>query len=231
MAGGITGSIDAVDSLARHHALQARRLVLSVEYRLAREHPWPTANEGAYAALLWAAQQGAEIGVDATGAVDGGVSSGANIPAVVALMARDRAGPALRLRLIEMPSTDLTMGQPSMTRYASGYICARARLLDGYGRYSTDPSRRGDPYAWPLFAELAGPSPAVVSPAATTRCTRTGRPMSVPGGLPMCPSSTSRHGGSCTVGTAFRSCDRPVDRWPRRRPTLTTPCTPEFASL
>ncbi|MCW2497501.1 alpha/beta hydrolase [Jatrophihabitans sp.] len=157
--GFITGSIDTVDSLARHYAVQARCLVLSVAYRLAPEHPWPRANEDAYAALLWAA---AQPGVDATRLSVGGVSSGATIAAVVALLARDRGGPALRLQLLEIPATDLTQSQPSMSRYASGYVCTRAGLLDGYEQYLPDAARRSDPFASPLFADLAGLPPAVV---------------------------------------------------------------------
>jgi acetyl esterase len=158
-----TGSVDNVDWLARYYAVQARCLVLSVDYRLAPEYPWPTANEDAYSVLLWAAERAEEIGVDPTRLSIGGVSAGGGIAAVVAIMARDRGGPALRFQLIEIPTTDLTMSQPSMERFATGYVCTRAALLEGYEYYVPDAARRSDPAASPLFAEdLSGLPPAMV---------------------------------------------------------------------
>ncbi|MCW2497500.1 alpha/beta hydrolase [Jatrophihabitans sp.] len=158
-----SGSIETVDPLARLYAERARCVVVSVDYRLAPEHPWPAAVEDGYTALQWLVTNAAELGVDPTRLGVGGVSVGGGMAAVVAMMARDRGGPRLRFQLLEIPVTDLTGSSESMTTYASGYLCTRAALLEGYALYVPDPAQRSMPYASPLLApDLTGLPPALV---------------------------------------------------------------------
>jgi acetyl esterase len=101
--------------------------------------------------------------VDAKRVAVGGVSVGAGMAVVVAMMARDRGGPRLIFQLLEIPVTDLTGSQASMATFASGYLCTRAELLEGYAFYVPDPAQRSDPYASPLLApDLSGLPPAMV---------------------------------------------------------------------
>jgi acetyl esterase len=158
-----SGSVETIDPLARLYAARANCVVASVDYRLAPEHPWPTGIEDSYAALRWVVDQADELKVDTTRVSVGGVSAGGGMAVVVAMMARDRGGPTLIFQLLEIPVTDLTASQPSMTSYATGYLCTRAALLEGYAFYVPDPAQRSAAYASPLLApDLSGLPPALV---------------------------------------------------------------------
>jgi acetyl esterase len=158
-----SGSLDQVDGLARHYVRSAGCVVASVDYRLAPEHPWPAAPEDCYAALRWLVRDAEALGVDATRVSVGGVSVGGCLAAVVALMARDRGGPPLVFQLLEVPVTDLTMSQPSITRFARGYLLTRDAIIEGYDYYLPDVARRTEPYASPLLAQdLSDLPPAFV---------------------------------------------------------------------
>jgi acetyl esterase len=104
------GGLDfpSIDTAFRSRAHDVGIAVVGVDYALAPEHPFPAAPEQGYAALTWLAEHGAEHGIDGTRIAIGGMSSGGNIAAAVALMSRDRGGPALRLQLLEVPALDLT---------------------------------------------------------------------------------------------------------------------------
>jgi acetyl esterase len=158
-----SGNLDQVDAMSRLYAASAQCVVLSIDYRLAPEHTWPTAAEDYYAALEWAVAHAGELGVDVDRVSVGGVSCGANLAAVVTLMARDRGGPSLVFQLLEIPSTDATMSQPSMRTLASGYLITAAALAQGYDYYLPPGVDRTHPYASPLLADdLAGLPPAMI---------------------------------------------------------------------
>ena len=158
-----TGSVANTDALARLYAVRATCVVASVEYRLAPEHPWPTAIEDAYTALRWVVAEADDLGVDAARLSVGGVSAGGCIAAVVAMLCRDRGGPALRFQLLEVPVTDLTLSCASIERFATGYRTTRDELAECYDFYLPDAGRRREAYASPLFApDLGGLPPAFV---------------------------------------------------------------------
>lgn len=79
---------------------------VAVEYRLAPEHPAPGAAEDCYAALVWLAAHAAELGIDPARIVVSGASAGGGLAAAVALLARDRGGPALAGQLLNTPMID-----------------------------------------------------------------------------------------------------------------------------
>src|SRR5262249_55307061 len=81
-------------------------VVVSVEYRLAPEHPHPAPVEDCYAGLVWTAKNAAELGIDPRRLVVAGGSAGGGLAAALALMARDRKGPSLAAQLLIYPMLD-----------------------------------------------------------------------------------------------------------------------------
>ena len=94
--------------MMRARCVGSESIVVSVDYRLAPEHRFPVGVEDCYAGLVWAANNAAALNGDGSRVTVGGVSAGGVATAVVALMARERGGPPLRLQLLEAASTDLT---------------------------------------------------------------------------------------------------------------------------
>src|SRR5690606_30714360 len=138
----------------------------SVDYRLAPEHHFPTAPEDAYAALTWLVEHAGELGIDASRVSIGGESAGANLAAVVCLMARDRGGPTIVHQWLDVPATDLTLSQPSFREVPDGYLLDAERILAYRDHYLAGPEQATDPLASPLFApDLAGLPPAWIMAA------------------------------------------------------------------
>lgn len=155
------GSVDDTDPQCRRRAVGADCVVVSVDYRLAPEHPFPAALDDCWAVSRWLQENGAEIGVD-TGrlAVTGG-SAGGNLAAAVTLRARDAGRSLFRAQVLEVPGMDLTMDDASMDEFGEGYGFTRADLDECAAFYLGDHDPR-DPLASPLFADLRGLPPALV---------------------------------------------------------------------
>ena len=113
--GFVVGDLDTHDGTARQHAFATDAVVVSVDYRLAPEHPYPAAVEDAWAATRWVAEHGPEIGADPARMAVAGDSAGGTIAAVTAQRARDNAGPALAFQLLWYPSTMWDASLPSFT--------------------------------------------------------------------------------------------------------------------
>jgi len=150
--GWAVGTLDERDPRCRQIVAGARATVASVEYRLAPENRYPTAPEDCYAALLWLVEHAAEHGIDPSRISVGGESAGANLAAVLCLMARDRSGPAIAYQWLDVPATDLTRSQPSFTSVPDGLLLDAASI-DAYLDAYVDDDRLREPYASPLFAE------------------------------------------------------------------------------
>ncbi|WP_418960733.1 alpha/beta hydrolase [Streptomyces tritici] len=104
--GGVFGDLDTEHPWAGRLAEGSGATVISVGYRLAPEHPFPAAQDDAYAVLAWAAGHAAELGLDPDRIAVGGHSAGGGIAAAVALRARDEKGPAIRFQLLNQPGLD-----------------------------------------------------------------------------------------------------------------------------
>ena len=131
--GFVMGDLDTHDGTCRQHAVGADAVVVSVDYRLAPEHPYPAAVEDAWAATLWVAQYGVEIGADATRMAVAGDSAGGNIAAVIAQQTRDNpdwAGAPLAFQLLWYPSTMWDPSLPSFTENATALILDTKALAD-----------------------------------------------------------------------------------------------------
>jgi acetyl esterase len=137
-----------------------------VDYRLAPEHIFPAAPEDCYAALCWAtANKGLLGGLPGPVSV-GGDSAGGNLAAAVALMARDRNGPAIAMQLLIYPVIDATMESESYRDNADGYLLSRTMMAWFWDLYCPDVDLRADPLASPITAEdLSTLPPALVMTA------------------------------------------------------------------
>src|SRR3569833_329132 len=147
--GMIMGSGEADDARRIDYALAVGCVVVSVDYRLAPEHPYPAGVEDCYAGLVWTAANAGELGIGPLAV--GGASAGGGRAAATALLARDRGGPDLAFQLLCYPMLDDRNENPST--------------------YEEVPSwnRRDNAFGW---TALLGPSPAEVSPyAAPARAT------------------------------------------------------------
>lgn len=166
--GGWTiGDLDTHDHPARTLCAEAGIVVVSVDYRLAPEHPFPAALDDAWAALEWVAAHGSEIGVDPSRLAVGGDSAGGNLAAVLSLMARDNGGPALRLQLLVYPAVDMRADNEeryeSLTENAEGYILTLATMRWFGDNYLPDAAARDDWRVSPLLADdHSGLPPALV---------------------------------------------------------------------
>jgi acetyl esterase len=163
--GFVAGSLDTHDSICRMLANDAAAIVVSVEYRLAPEHRFPSAVEDAYAALEWVAQAAGELHADPARIAVGGDSAGGNLSAVLTLLSRERGGPALVHQLLIYPavSLDLRTLFPSMTDNAEGYLLTLDAIRWFYSQYLPDAEAAEHLYASPLREpDLTGLPPATV---------------------------------------------------------------------
>ncbi|MEZ0359768.1 alpha/beta hydrolase [Mycobacterium sp. SA01] len=154
--------LDSHDGLCRNLANSTPAVVVSVEYRLAPEHRWPTAAEDVFAATRWAASHAAELGGDPGRIAVGGDSAGGNLAAVTAVMARDRDSVAIAAQLLLYPVIAADFDTESYRRYGRGYYNPRPALQWYWDQYVPAVEDRQHPYASPLQADLTGLPPAVV---------------------------------------------------------------------
>ncbi len=150
--GGFTvGSVDTHDALCRMFARDARCAVLSVDYRLAPEHRFPTAVDDAFDAYRWLHDNAAAYGLDAQRVALGGDSAGGTLAAVCAVLARD-AGMAPVLQLLIYPGTGGHRATASHERLADGYLLSGETIDWFFEQYLRSEADRDD---W-RFAPLDG---------------------------------------------------------------------------
>jgi len=161
--GWVVGSLDGYDTPCRRLALQANCNVVSVDYRLAPEHPCPAAVHDAWDATAWCCANAAQLSIDPKRVIVAGDSAGGSLAAVVALQARDEGGPAIALQVLIYPATDMTRESDSYVRNAQGYMLTAAALRWFYDLYVPDVAQRADWRASPLLrSSLKGVAPALI---------------------------------------------------------------------
>lgn len=154
--GGFTiGSIETHDAVCRLMAAEAGCLVLSVDYRLAPEHRFPTAADDAHDALRWVHAHAGPLGVDAARFAVGGDSAGGTLAAVAALHARDE-GIACALQLLVYPGTRRDHDSASRIALAEGYLLNATTIDWFFDQYAPHAADRDD---W-RFAPLDGRRPS-----------------------------------------------------------------------
>ncbi len=161
--GFVFGSRDSHDTPCRHLALEGDCLVISVDYRMAPEFPFPQPVEDCWAAVTWIIDNIGELGGSADRIAIGGDSAGGNLATVMCLMARQNRGPDFLHQLLIYPATDLSRGFPSHSELADGYRLTRP-LIDWFmDHYFSGPEQnREHEQASPLHADLTGLPPALV---------------------------------------------------------------------
>ncbi len=157
--GFVLGSIDTHDGACRILAKESGVQVISVNYRLAPEHPFPAAPQDAVAAFRYVAEHAGEFGVDRARLAVGGDSSGANLAAVVSHAATRGEGPLPAFTLLIAPATDAVGGSPSHRKFASGFRLDRDEWQWYRTSYITDPAEYTDPRASVLHDDSVGGLP------------------------------------------------------------------------
>jgi acetyl esterase len=144
--GFVLGDLDTHDGTCRQHAVGAGAVVVSVDYRLAPEHPYPAAIEDAWAATQWVTSHGADIGADPTRLAVAGDSAGGTIAAVIAQRACDSGGPPIAFQLLWYPSTLWDPSLPSFTENAAAPILDRS-AVSAFSRWYAGEVDLSDPPA------------------------------------------------------------------------------------
>ena len=166
--GFVLCSIESHDSFCRAMARGCGAVVISVDSRLAPEAPAPQAAEDVYDVLLWAVAAGHRLTIDPSRIAVAGDSSGGNLAAATALLARDRGGPALAAQVLLYPALDPKCDSPSYNEFADEHFNTAAAMhwyWESYLGSGRDPDRGSFPaeYAAPSCADdLTGLAPAVI---------------------------------------------------------------------
>jgi acetyl esterase len=161
--GFCTGSVDLMDDVARELWYHSGAVVISVEYRLAPQHPHPAAVDDCEAVTRWAQANGERFGVARKGIALAGESAGGSLVAAVSLRLRGQSGPALVAQVLIYPGLDGgNFDHPSRQEFA-GLLVSREMIIHFWDCYSAGRDLTGDPTAVPLRAQsLAGLPPALL---------------------------------------------------------------------
>jgi acetyl esterase len=170
------GDLDTHDPVARAHAVGAEVIVVSVDYRLAPEHPFPAGVDDCWAALQWVGEHAAELGGDPNRIAVAGDSAGGNLAAVMAHLARDSAdsadgvGVKLAFQLLWYPTITADQSLPSFSENADAPILDRD-VIDAFLSWYLPGIDISDPKALPAnlapsnAADFTGLAPAYISSA------------------------------------------------------------------
>ena len=162
--GWVIGDLKTHDSPCRFLAAHSGAQVLSIDYRLAPEHPFPAAAEDAFAAYAWASANAERFGTEPARIGVGGDSAGGNLAAAVCLMARDADVPPPAMQLLIYPVTETERELPSRQTFRDGFILTRRDMAYYEDRYLPPGSDRSDPRVAVLQVEdLSGLPPAYVA--------------------------------------------------------------------
>jgi len=162
--GHVIGSLDTHDIVARNLCGGAEAVLVSVDYRMGPEHRFPAAVDDSFAALEWVHANAASIGADPNRLGVHGDSAGANLAAVVAILARDKGGPKLKLQSLVYPVADFRMGSESYKNFATGCGVLTADAMKWFrGHYLRTMDDAQDWRASPVLTpDLKGVAPAIV---------------------------------------------------------------------
>lgn len=159
--GWVIGTIDTHDVVCRALCERTGATVVSVDYRLAPEHPFPAAPDDCTAATKWVAEHGDEIGVDGTRLAVCGDSAGGNLASAVVLDCVD--GPTISTQALVYPAIDASREPTgSLIDNAEGYLLTTDAMNWFYDHYAPTAADRSNPRCSPFLGHLAGQPPAIV---------------------------------------------------------------------
>jgi acetyl esterase len=161
--GFVIGDLDTHDTVCRRFCRDGDMHVLSIDYRLAPEHPFPAAVDDAHAAFRWAVANAKALGTATDQVAVGGDSAGGNLAAVVAQKAAAENAPAPRAQLLLYPTLDRTRTWPSVDAFGQGFFLDRDELDRLHQQYTGTSVPSSDPAQNPLCAaSFAGLAPALI---------------------------------------------------------------------
>jgi len=166
--GFVVGSVDVADGWTRTMAAELDTVVISVDYRLAPEHPYPAALEDAWTALEWTVKRVDELGIDPTRIAVAGESAGAALATALAMLAQDRGGPAICFQSLATPALDDRLTTQSMQQFVDTPMWNRPNAELSWKTYLRGVAEPGSPGVPELAApsrraDLRGLPPAFVS--------------------------------------------------------------------
>jgi acetyl esterase len=150
--GLVAGSVDTHDSIARSLALAGGVRVVSVDYRLAPEHPFPAALDDALAAVRYLGGHAGDFGIDAARLGICGDSAGATLATATCQAVARAGGPPLALQLLICPILDYSRSTPSKLELSSGYLVDQATLDHDLMHYAPEGADPTNPRISPLLA-------------------------------------------------------------------------------
>jgi acetyl esterase len=157
--GWMLGTLDSAGDICRELAARADAVFVSVDYRLAPEHPFPAPHDDAWAALKWAAETAYSFGGDPDRLAVAGTSAGGNLAASVALRARNHDGPELAHQALCYPMIDWDTDRASYDEYGDGPLLTEADVEWFWANYCRSPVDAANPYASVLRARDHGDLP------------------------------------------------------------------------
>ena len=164
--GFMKGDLDSSDTNAWGYAQETGACVVSVDYRLAPEHPHPAALDDCFGVLCWLAAEGGAMGIDTARIAVAGDSAGGSLAAALSLAARDRKGPSIVAQLLIFPCTGTDLRSPSYVEHANAPGLTTSGMEQYYKDYLAGCEDMDDPYARPDRAtDFSNLPPAFVHPA------------------------------------------------------------------
>jgi acetyl esterase len=166
--GWVLGDFPTHERFVRDLVVESGAAAVFVNYTPSPEAHYPVAINQAYAATKWVAEHGEDIGVDGKRLAVAGNSVGGNMAAVVALMAKEKKGPEIKLQVLFWPVTDADFETASYNQFSTGRFLSKNMMVWFWNNYTMDKTERNQIYASPLRAsseQLKGLPPALVQTA------------------------------------------------------------------
>lgn len=166
--GWVLGDFKTHERFVRDLVVLSGTAAVFVNYSPSPEVKYPVAINEAYAATKWVSEHGHEINIDRAQLAVAGNSVGGNMSTVVAMMAKEKGMPKLKLQVLFWPVTDATFETESYNRFSSGYFLTKNMMKWFWDNYTVDPKQRAEIHASPLRAtadELRGLPPTLVQTA------------------------------------------------------------------
>lgn len=152
--GWVLGDFPTHQRMVRDLVVESGAVAVFVNYTPSPEAHYPVAINQAYAATKWVAKNGKQIGVDGKRLAVTGNSVGGNMAAVVALMAKDKKGPSIKLQVLFWPVTNAYFETESYNLFGKDRFLTKNLMMWMWDNYTTDANQRKEIYASPLQATV-----------------------------------------------------------------------------